>query len=624
MSFTVPNEATAAFPDQAQLDSVDIDVLRAGARGDGVVSGCAVATSGTTNGSVTVASGVIRVSDQLYTVTGNTIQLPANATGNTRFDLITVPTSGTPVRTAGTASATPLYPTFATTSICLAAVRVPTGHTTGTNIPANTITDKRVDVTGLIAAPVGGASWFELKAPDTTRPAFTIKGASGSNTQLFQVLDYLLAPIAWINAAGGLTVNDYIRTTYSVLGPDNSMVDIYGTVWQGRLASFAFDGPPGNMLSWADACQENHQAARNATLANWSVVGGATIATVDLGIPVTAPTRLRSAMRVTATTANPWVTQPGGVFALPGITAGRPLSGVVWIKSATAAASRTGNLRFTFYTAAGATVGSDITGSAITIPNTGVWTALPINGTIVPATATLVQVSFNLTVVSGETFDVAGVAVTKNVQTATYAPPFVFQDATTGGASPAGEGVALIGARWSNTATPNIPGTRNYVCTTGGAPNAQEWVAVDTSSLYRLESDVTSTSTTAAAVSQLAVPVLVNGSYSLDYDLFITVPDVATTGWSLGFTGPASPTYFFAQCEYQSSATAMAIQTIQSLTTFGTVTAGGYVATPSIIRIRIKAQLANGANAGLLNLTWASETNALAVVIKKGSTLQVT
>lgn len=622
MPFTIPNEATAPFVSQARFNSVDIDIIRAGVRGDGVVSGCAVTTSGTTNGSVTVASGVIRVSDQLYTVTGNTIQLPANATGFDRFDLITVPTSGTPVRTAGTASATPLFPTFSATSICLAAVLVPNGHTTGTNIPANTITDKRMDVTGLLAAPVGGAAWFEIKAPDSTRPAFTIKGASGANTQLFEIFDYLGAPICTVNAAGGFWINDYIRTSYSVFGPDNSMMDIYGCVWQGKQASFAFDGPPGNMLSWADAMQEGHQGSRAATLGNWTVAGGCTIATVDLGVPVTAVTRLRSALRLTATTANPWVAQPGGAFALGGITAGRPLSAVVWVKSATAAAARNANLRISFYTAAGAAVGSDIVGSTVSVPNTGVWTALPINGTIIPATATQVQLSYQFTCVIGETFDMAGAAITKNAQTAAFAPPFVFQNATDGGASPAGEGVALVGARWSNTLTPNIPGTRLYACTTGGAPNVQEWVSLDTASLYRLDSDVPSTSTTAAAVSQFAVPVQVNGVYSIDVDLFVTTA-ATTTGWTIGFTGPASPTYFFASCEYESSATAWTKAVVQSLTSFTAVTAS-YTATPNIIRIRIKAQLVNGANAGLLNITWKTSVAASAVTIKKGSTLQVT
>lgn len=624
MPFTIVNEPTAAFGDQSDVDTVDIDILVAGLRGNGVVSGCVVASTGAANGSVTVSSGVIRVDDQLYTVTGNTIVIAANATGNPRYDLITVPTTGTPVRTAGTAAAQPIFPTF--TGIALASVRVPNGHTTGTTIPANTITDKRILVTKTIAAPADLSAYFALVAPDDDRATFRVYGGTGGggtqNFQIIEVLDYLGAPIATINTAGGIWVNDYIRTSYSVYGPDNSMFDIYGAAWQGKQCSYAFDGPPGNMLTFANACQENHQLARNATLGNWSAVGGCTIATVDLGVPVTAKTRLRSAIRMTATGTTPWISQPGGVFALSGITAGRPLSGVAWMKSATAAASRTFNVRFTFYTAAGATVGSDVNGTSVSVPNTGVWTMLPLDGTIIPATATLVAIQIIGTVVSGETFDVAGVGVMKNAQTATFAPPFVFQDATTGGASPAGEGVALVGARWRNTATPNVPGTRDFVSTTGGAPNLQEWVAVDTSSLYRLEADVTSTSTTAAAVAQFAVPVLVNSSYSLDYDLFITTAAI-TTGWLIGFTGPASPTYFYAVCEYQSSATAWTTATIQSLTTFTLVTAA-YVATPNIIRVRIKAQLVNGANAGLLNLTWATEVAASAAVIKKGSTLQVT
>lgn len=631
MSWSIPNLASAAFADQAQLDSVDLEALRAGIRGNGVTTGCAVTSTGTGNGSVAVAAGQIRINDQLYTTSAvATLAIGANATGNTRYDLITAPSTGTPVVTAGTAAASPVFPAIPASSVVLAVVRVPNGHTTGTTIPANTIIDKRVDVPATMAGPTDLSAYYSIISPADNKPALRVYGGvpdgGGESFQLQEWMDYLGAPIAWLNTAGGYFINDYMRTSYTVFGPDNWIADIYGFVWQGSRASFAFGGPPGNMLSWANAVHENYNADRAATVANWSVVAGCTLSTVDLGVPPNSPTRCRTALRMTNSAgATNWISQPGGAFALSGVTAGRPCSAVAWVRSGTAAAGRVANVRLSFYNGAGVQQGSDVNSPNVTVPNTGVWTKLAIDGTTVPATATLAQVHVLVTTpATGETHDVCGVGIMKNSQTGVFGPPFVAQDATTGGASPGAEGVALVGARWSRTDTPTIPGNREYICQVGGAANVQEWAAVDTSTLYRLDADVSSTSTTAAAVAPFAIPVAANASLACDYDLFITVPNVATTGWALGFTGPASPTYFFAVCEYQSSATAWTTQTIQSLTVFGTVTAGGYVATPSIIRIRIKAQLVNGTNAGTLNLTWASETAASAVVIKKGSTLNVT
>lgn len=632
MPFTIPNLATAAFADQAQVDAVDLLILAYGTKQDGVVSGGAVTSTGAANGSLSVAVGQVRIADRLYTLTATTpLAVTANATGNTRYDLVTVTATGTPVVTAGTASATPVFPVPPAGSVVLAAVRVATGHTTGTTIAANTIVDKRLDTTAALAGPVDNTAYRSIYAPGYNRPALRIYGgpASGGtqNFQLMEWLDYLGAPIAWLNTAGGFFVNDYIRTSYSVFGPDNFITDIYGTVWQSGRASYAFSGPPGNMMSFADACHENHQLARDRTVAGWTVVAGCTLATLDLGAGAASPTRLRSALRMTNTASGTgWINQNGGAFALSGVTTGMVISGVAWLRSGTAAAARTATIRLSFFDSTGTQQGTDFNSANVSIPNTGVWTKVAIDGIVVPPTnATLVQISILLTAVAGETHDVCGVGIMKNSQTGVFGPPFVFQDATTGGASPGGEGVALAGARWNRTDVPTIPGNREYTCHTGGAPNAQVWGSIDTSSLYRLDADVSSTSVTVAAISPFNVVVAASGSYVFEYELFL-VSAALTTGWILGFTGPASPTSFFATCEYQSAASGTAgwtTNTRQSLGNFSTVL-NSYVATPSMIRIRISALLVNGANAGTLSLVFASEVAASTVTIKKGSLLSVT
>ena len=147
MAFSIPNSASATFPDQARVDAVDIDILTAGGRGNGVVSGCAVSSTGAANGSLTITGGLIRYADVQRPVAAATLAVGANATGNVRYDLVTIDgTSGVPVVTAGTAAPNPVFPAVPAGSIAVSVVRVPAGHASTTVIPANTITDKSVQV----------------------------------------------------------------------------------------------------------------------------------------------------------------------------------------------------------------------------------------------------------------------------------------------------------------------------------------------------------------------------------------------------------------------------------------------------------------------------------------------
>ncbi|MFO0773703.1 MAG: hypothetical protein U0172_03445 [Nitrospiraceae bacterium] len=139
--FTIPNLADAAFSAQAIPDKVDLDILAAGARGDGVLSGAAVTAQGSPDMTLAVAAGVVKIGDKLASVSaGNVTITTANAT-NPRFDLVVVNDAGTKSVTAGTAAANPAYPAIPSTSVVLAAVYVPANDTA---IQSNQIVDKRV------------------------------------------------------------------------------------------------------------------------------------------------------------------------------------------------------------------------------------------------------------------------------------------------------------------------------------------------------------------------------------------------------------------------------------------------------------------------------------------------
>lgn len=149
MSFTIPNEADAAFTPQAEPDKVDIDILVAGLNGNGVVSGCAVTAQGSPDMTLAVAVGIIRNADRTTAAVtaGNVTVTTADAT-NPRIDLIVVSNAGSKSVTAGTPAASPVMPSIPANSVVLAALYVPAGDTA---MNTNQITDKRVILP--VAAP---------------------------------------------------------------------------------------------------------------------------------------------------------------------------------------------------------------------------------------------------------------------------------------------------------------------------------------------------------------------------------------------------------------------------------------------------------------------------------------
>lgn len=138
----IPNQADAAYTFQAEPDSVDFDIISAAHNGYGVVSGCACTASAP--GStlvVAVAVGAVCVgSTTPIQVTGTTVT-PGAASGSApRLDLIVVSNAGVVSVVAGTADATPVFPTIPANRTVLAAVIIPTSATSITN---TNIIDKR-------------------------------------------------------------------------------------------------------------------------------------------------------------------------------------------------------------------------------------------------------------------------------------------------------------------------------------------------------------------------------------------------------------------------------------------------------------------------------------------------
>lgn len=621
----IPNAADAAFPPQAQVDSQDLEVYSRASADTGVVTLEAVTSTAAANGSVSVAAGTHKVNRVLYTGALTTVAIAANVSGLPRFDLIVTDATGIPTRVAGTAAAAPVFPAIPASSVCLAAVYVPNGHTTGTTIPANTITDKRVFVAlnpyRTAAAGSAGVE-FQFQHTDWAQYAFEIQLAqyfSGPFSNVgFQITDYLDAPIFYVGATGGVGVNDDITVAYSIFGPFPFRADIYGYRWQGTQANYAFAGPPGNMLDFESAMHEQYGAGRAASLGVWGPVGGCTIATFDFALPPVSPTGLRRGIRVTATGTTPWISMPAGASALSGVTPGDLVSVVCNMRSNVAAAARLWNVKLDWYTSGGTLIGSAISGPSISVPNTGVFTKLTLDNQVAPATAARVQMEVIGTVVSGETFDICGMGIMKGQQTGVFGPPFVCQNAT----GQRTESGALAGDIWNRLDTPSIPGQRQYVCTTGGLPGVQRWNAIDASNIYRVLSDATNSTTTMASLTDFLVPVLANTSYMMDFTIAFTTA-ATTTGIQFAFTGPASPTSLLIVAETQITTTTWQTATATTYTSL-TASTGVTAATPALNLARVKVMLKNGANAGNVQIQFASEVGTSAVVVKAGSMLQVT
>lgn len=139
MSFTIPNAAAATVVDQAEVDSVDFDLLVAGFTKFGVFQG--VVASPGTGLAVDVTAGLVSVGGREVTFSANSVTLSAADPSDPRFDLISVDVDGNLTATAGTVSNEPAFPSAPLDETVIAAVYVAAG---ATSLSPGHIVDKRI------------------------------------------------------------------------------------------------------------------------------------------------------------------------------------------------------------------------------------------------------------------------------------------------------------------------------------------------------------------------------------------------------------------------------------------------------------------------------------------------
>ncbi len=152
--FRIPNEIDAAYLDQAEPDSIDVEILVAGIGGTGVVTGCAVTAQGSPDMTVAVAAGVVRIGSVEVAVTAGNVTITTAHATNPRLDLVVVGSAGAKSVVAGTAAVNPVFPAIPALSVVLAAIYVPANDTT---IATNQITGKGVPLEGTKATAFIGA-----------------------------------------------------------------------------------------------------------------------------------------------------------------------------------------------------------------------------------------------------------------------------------------------------------------------------------------------------------------------------------------------------------------------------------------------------------------------------------
>lgn len=212
MPFTIPNEADAFHPDQAEPDRVDVDILVTGISGDGVVSGCEVSAipSGM---SVQVAAGIIAVDGAIISIDAGTLLVSTPAT-DPRFDLVVAhPDSGSQLSIVeGIPHDDPVFPDVPAGAVALAAVYVPVDVDA---IDDELIIDKRVIVrnpTEKEDAGIAAALMIVHESESDPHSQYLLVASSsyarsGANTDITSIyLNNTGLKIKDTNASHGLTI----------------------------------------------------------------------------------------------------------------------------------------------------------------------------------------------------------------------------------------------------------------------------------------------------------------------------------------------------------------------------------------------------------------------------------
>jgi len=231
--FDIPNYGDAAHPFQAAPDSVDFDIVAAGAGMSGVIAGCDVTAQGSPDMTVHVAAGRIALVGVIAAVGATDPVIGVAHASLPRIDLVVVSGVGVVSVVPGVAAVMPVMAAPGS-DVVLAAVYVPALCAA---ITAAEITDKRVDVissrvqttTVPPTAPNDGdlwfdemtgrtfiwwndgtsAQWVELGIPVTGNPGQTgLQGPPGPAGTIATLATPPVAPVdgdLWFNENNGRT-----------------------------------------------------------------------------------------------------------------------------------------------------------------------------------------------------------------------------------------------------------------------------------------------------------------------------------------------------------------------------------------------------------------------------------
>jgi hypothetical protein len=244
---------------------------------------------------------------------------------------------------------------------------------------------------------------------------------------ILEIQDHGGAPIFALGDIGGVYLNDNLKVMFSPNGPANLFADIYGHLQLGAQSAIRMSaGPPGNLLTFVDACGEMFQRGRAPLQGSWTATNAAYSAN-DCGAGL-APTSLRYTRKWTSAAA-------GNIVTITGTgTSGLPASAGVFYaamtKTASATVARSKQLALAFYNASGTLIGSASPGTAVTDTTTG-WTTVAAQAIAPAGTATVaLQLTVTGTAAAGEIhFDAcAGVwAGLTSGQVTSWNPPYVYR-----------------------------------------------------------------------------------------------------------------------------------------------------------------------------------------------------
>lgn len=333
--------------------------------------------------------------------------------------------------------------------------------------------DLNDDATAIAARLPGIAAMRRLVLkPNANEAGLRIMGNSDpAIVDLMLVEDYGTFTIFGVKNAGGAYVTDWLSVYRSVASPPSWWANIYGYVTVNGRAEFSWPGPPGNLLSYADASQEVFDASRAGTLGTWNIPFGAGQIAVNSEQPfgvITNPVTSYNSIRLTANTSGSLVaTTASGTGGIPAV-AGQTYSVVGSTNPLDTVRSPQWGLQW--YTAGGVFISQGL-GAGGAQAGVGTWTKGTSGALVAPATTAFMNPVLNFpTAANLERHKVSSVAVYNSSQTV-FAPPFVGQPFAT-------FGTAIAGDTWRRSDTPTVANQRIYVCTTGGLPSAQVWTGI--------------------------------------------------------------------------------------------------------------------------------------------------